>query len=83
MARERAGGRAAGGPQTIDAYMPGRVVTLLVAAGDEVQAGQGVLVLEAMKMENEIQAERQGVIRRLLVKPGQAVEGGDPLFEME
>jgi len=83
LARAQAGGAGAEGAKTIDAYMPGRVVTLLVAEGDEVEAGQGVLVLEAMKMENEIEAERRGVIRRLLVEPGQAVEGGDPLFEME
>ena len=62
--------------------MPGRVVEILVQEGEEVTAGQGVLVLEAMKMENEIRAEHDGTITKIHVQPGQAVEGGDPLFEM-
>ncbi len=73
--------RSAGSAQ-VTAYMPGRVVKLLVAAGDEVAAGQGVVVLEAMKMENEICAEHAGVVSKILVETGQAVEGGDPLFEL-
>ncbi len=70
------------GVQQVTAYMPGRVVDILVAEGDEVAAGQGVVVLEAMKMKNEIQAEAAGVVTRLLVERDQAVEGGDPLFEI-
>lgn len=69
--------------QTVTAYMPGRVAAILVEEGTEVAAGDGVLVLEAMKMENEIQAERAGVIGRILVGLGEAVEGGDPLFELD
>ena len=69
--------------QTVKAYMPGRVVTLLVAEGGEVTAGQGVLVLEAMKMENEIRAEHDGTVTRIHVQPGQAVDNGTPLFELE
>lgn len=69
--------------QRVTAYMPGRVVAVLVAEGEEVAAGQGIVMLEAMKMQNEIQAEHAGTIRRIHVQPGQAVEGGDPLFEME
>ena len=68
---------------TVTAYMPGRVVAVLAEEGAEVAAGDGVLVLEAMKMENEIQAERDGVVGRILVELGQAVEGGDPLFELD
>jgi biotin carboxyl carrier protein len=83
LSRVGSGSAAGGGPRRIDAYMPGRVVALLVEEGAEVTSGQGVLVLEAMKMENEIQAEGDGVVRRLLVEEGQAVEGGDPLFEIE
>jgi pyruvate carboxylase subunit B len=71
------------GRRQVTAYMPGRVTAVLVEEGTEVEAGQGVVVLEAMKMENEIQAENAGVIRRILVEAGQAVEGGDPLFEIE
>ena len=69
--------------ETVTAYMPGRVAAVLVEEGAEVAAGDGVLVLEAMKMENEIQAERAGVIGRILVELGAAVEGGDPLFELD
>ncbi len=74
---------ASGGAQQVTAYMPGRVVEVLVEEGEEVAAGQGVVVLEAMKMKNEIQAEAAGVVTRLLVERDQAVEGGDPLFEIE
>jgi biotin carboxyl carrier protein len=79
------GGAAKGGRrrQRVTAYMPGRVVALLVAEGQAVEAGQGVLVLEAMKMQNEIQAEHAGTVTRILVQPGQPVDGGDPLFEIE
>lgn len=73
----------AGGARQVTAYMPGRVVEILIEEGGEVAAGQGVVVLEAMKMKNEIQAESAGVVRKLLVEQGQAVEGGDPLFEIE
>jgi biotin carboxyl carrier protein len=69
--------------QTVTAYMPGRVAAVLVEEGASVTAGDGVLVLEAMKMENEIQVERDGVVGRILVGLGEAVEGGDPLFELE
>ncbi len=72
----------AGGVRQVTAYMPGRVVEILVQEGDEVAAGQGVVVLEAMKMKNEIQAESAGVVRKLLVEQDQTVEGGDPLFEI-
>jgi len=74
---------AATGPLTVLAYMPGRVVSLLAEEGTEVKAGQGVVVLEAMKMENEIQAERDGVLGKIHVESGQAVEGGDPLFDLD
>ncbi len=69
--------------QQVVAYMPGRVVEVLVKEGDSVATGQGVLVLEAMKMENEIQSERAGTVRKILVAAGKAVEGGDPLYEIE
>ena len=62
------------------AYMPGRVTAVLAAEGADVAAGQGILVLEAMKMENEIQSEIDGRLEKLLVEVGQTVDGGDPLF---
>jgi biotin carboxyl carrier protein len=76
-------GAAGTARRQVTAYMPGRVVAILAAEGSEVEVGAGVVVLEAMKMENEIQAEGAGVVRRILVEVGQTVEGGDPLFEIE
>jgi biotin carboxyl carrier protein len=83
LAARGAAGKGAKRRRRITAYMPGRVVALLAAEGDTVAAGQGIVVLEAMKMENEIRAEHDGVLARILVQPGQAVEGGDPLFELQ
>jgi biotin carboxyl carrier protein len=83
LAQQTRGGKGGRRKQRVDAYMPGRVVALLVNEGDEVAAGQGILVLEAMKMENEIRAEHEGRITKIHVQPGQAVDSGSPLFEME
>jgi biotin carboxyl carrier protein len=83
LANQTRGGKGGRRQQRVDAYMPGRVVALLVQEGDEVAAGQGIVVLEAMKMENEIRAEHEGRITKLHVEPGQAVDAGSPLFEME
>jgi len=83
LASQAHGEAAEQGSQTVAAYMPGRVVAILAAEGATVAAGDGVLVLEAMKMENEILAERDGVVGRILVELGEAVEGGDPLFELD
>jgi pyruvate carboxylase subunit B len=63
--------------------MPGRVVRVEVNEGDAVAARQGLLVLEAMKMENELAAPRDGTVSRVLVKPGATVEAGDPLVILE
>lgn len=68
--------------EQVTAYMPGKVVAVLLAVGDSVHAGQGVVVLEAMKMQNEIQAPHDGVIKTMHVVAGQPVEGGDPLFDL-
>jgi biotin carboxyl carrier protein len=83
LAAQTRGGKGGRRRQTVRAYMPGRVVTLLVQEGQEVATGQGVLVLEAMKMENEIRAEHDGTVTQIHVQPGQAVENGTPLFELE
>jgi biotin carboxyl carrier protein len=74
---------AATGPVTLRAPMPGRVVKLLVKAGDAVKAGQGVLVVEAMKMENELKAPRDGVVKQLHAAEGAAVEAGEDLVRIE
>jgi biotin carboxyl carrier protein len=82
LAMGSGGHAAADGKRAVTAYMPGRVVAVLVEQGSHVEVGQGIVVLEAMKMENEIRAEVAGVVTRLHVRPGQSVEGGDPLFEI-
>lgn len=67
------------GKQEIAAPMPGKVVRVLVGQGKPVEAGQGILVLEAMKMQNEVKSPKSGTVERLLVKEGQAVNAGDAL----
>jgi biotin carboxyl carrier protein len=64
------------GPSRLTAPMPGRIVRVLSSAGADVVAGQGLVVIEAMKMENELRAPRGGRITELLVREGQAVEAG-------
>ena len=77
--RGRHGGAEAEGRQQIAAPMPGKVVRLLVKAGDAVEAGQGLLVVEAMKMQNEIRSPKGGTVERVLVAEGQAVNAGEAL----
>ena len=73
-------GGAAGGRQEIRAPIPGKVVGVAVESGAEVTAGQSLLVLEAMKMENQIVAEADGTVEDVLVSPGTTVEGGQLLL---
>ena len=75
----RHGGAEAEGRQQIVAPMPGKVVRLLVKAGDSVEAGNGLLVVEAMKMQNEIRSPKSGTVERVLVAEGQAVNAGEAL----
>jgi biotin carboxyl carrier protein len=67
------------GRQQIIAPMPGKVVRLLVKAGDAVEAGQGLLVVEAMKMQNEIRSPKSGIVERVLAREGQAVNACEVL----
>lgn len=69
------------GPRPVRAPMPGMVVRVEVEPGQSVHAGQGVVIIEAMKMENELKADAAGVVARVLVTPGTAVEKGAPLVE--
>ena len=69
------GAHAATGPVVMKSPMPGKVVKILVAVGAEVTEGQGVMVLEAMKMENELRAPRAGTVKELFVAEGSTVEG--------
>jgi pyruvate carboxylase subunit B len=71
------------GPAPLIAPMPGLIVRVSVAEGDEVTAGQGLVVMEAMKMENELRAQGKGRVKRVLAVPGSAVEKGTVLVEME
>ncbi len=83
LAAQTRGGKGGKRHKKVNAYMPGRVVAVLVEEGGTVTAGQGVIVLEAMKMENEIRAEHDGTIAKIFVQPGQAVDMGNPLFELD
>jgi biotin carboxyl carrier protein len=75
----RHGALEAEGRQQVLAPMPGKVVRVLVQAGDTVEAGQGLLVVEAMKMQNEIRSPKGGTVERLNVKEGQPVNAGEVL----
>jgi biotin carboxyl carrier protein len=63
--------------------MPGKVLRLLVKEGDVVEAGQGLLVVEAMKMQNEVRSPKTGTVEKLLAKENQAVNAGDILAWVE
>ena len=76
-------GQAVSGPQRVVAPMPGKIVRVLVKAGDTVTAKQGLVVVEAMKMENELRAVRDGRVRELSVAQGQSVDAGAVLLIVE
>lgn len=71
-----------GGGGVVKALMPGRVVRLLVGKGDAVRKGAGLLILEAMKMENEIQAPADGTVDEIFIEAGQTVEAGADLMHV-
>jgi biotin carboxyl carrier protein len=75
--------KAAAGPMRIAAPMPGKLVRVLVEPGQEVLGGQGLVVVEAMKMENELRAPRPGRVKDVPVREGQAVETGALLVLLE
>lgn len=83
--RQNKGGAAAhgSGPQCVTAPMPGKIVRILVKPGDHVTARQGLVVVEAMKMENELRAARDGRVRELSVAEGQSVDAGTVLLVVE
>lgn len=81
--RRAAGAFEVEGRATVDSPMPGKVVKVLVAEGDEVEEGQGVVVVEAMKMENELKAPKAGTVVELSASEGQLVEGGAVLVVIE
>ena len=71
------------GKTTVRSPMPGKVVKVLARAGDAVKSGQGLIVVEAMKMENELRAPRDGKIAQVMVAEGQAVEASQALATIE
>jgi biotin carboxyl carrier protein len=71
------------GPEVIKTSMPGKIVKLLVEEGQTVKPGAGVIIIEAMKMENEIRCRNGGLVKAIHVKAGQAVEGDTVLLEIE
>src|SRR5262245_6725756 len=78
--RTRGGAAAGHGAQTVTAPLPGRVTHVAVGVGDAVRAGDPLLVIEAMKMENEFRALAAGTVSEVRVQAGQAVSGGDVLM---
>ena len=77
------GGAASAGGQVLRAPMPGRVVLVEVTVGQAVQPGHGLVILEAMKMENEIKAAVSGTVKEIRVESGQTVNPGDVLLVIE
>lgn len=75
----RHGALEAEGRQQLAAPMPGKVIRILVKEGETVEAGQGIIVVEAMKMQNEIRSPKSGKVERLLASEGQAVNAGEVL----
>ena len=81
--RDRTAVGATGGPLEIRAIIPGRIASVAVVPGDAVQAGQTLLAVEAMKMQNELRAPRAGTVTRVPVGTGSTVELGDVLVVLE
>jgi biotin carboxyl carrier protein len=79
----RASAGDAEGPQRLLAPMPGKVVRLIAKQGDSIEAGKGVLVVEAMKMQNELKATKSGTVQKLMVAEGANVNAGDVLAIIE
>jgi biotin carboxyl carrier protein len=77
------GGIAVAGEQRVLAPMPGRVLRVLVKVGEDVAERQGLIVVEAMKMENEIGSPKAGRVKEILVAEGQSIEAGRPLVVVE
>jgi biotin carboxyl carrier protein len=81
--RDRGSAIDAGGPLEIHAIIPGRVAAVAVAPGDVVVAGQTLLVVEAMKMQNELRTPRDGTVHRVAVGVGETIDLGDLLLVLE
>jgi biotin carboxyl carrier protein len=81
--RRRGEGASVEGRQTLKAAMPGKVVRVLVREGDSVEAGQGVVVVEAMKMQNEVKSPKSGIVVKVSTVEGSTVNAGEVLAIVE
>jgi len=79
----RRAGAGTEGPQKLVASMPGKIVRVLAAEGEKISAGQGIAVVEAMKMQNEIKSPKEGTLKKLLARPGMNVNAGEVLAIVE
>ncbi len=79
----RGAGAGTSGPRSVKAPMPGRVVRVLVTAGEDVVGQQGIVVIEAMKMQNELKSPKSGKVVRVTVAPGDTVGAGEVLAVVE
>jgi biotin carboxyl carrier protein len=79
----RDGAGQTSGPQKLVCPMPGKIVRVLVTEKSEVETGQGIVVVEAMKMQNEIKSPKKGVVQKILAAPGASVNAGDVLAIVE
>jgi biotin carboxyl carrier protein len=79
----RKSGASDAGPKELRAQMPGKVVKILVQEGERVSAGQGVIIVEAMKMQNEMKSPKDGVVSRIGTAEGATVAAGAPLLVIE
>ena len=77
------GGLNQGGPLTIEAPMPGKIIKVFKSVGEKVKKGEAVIIMEAMKMENEMKAPYDGVITDVFVSVNNTVESGAKLFSIE
>jgi biotin carboxyl carrier protein len=80
--RRRSLSAAHNGPEDVVSPMPGRIVKVLALEGARVAPGQGLLVIEAMKMQNEVRASRAGQVEKIHVREGDGVEAGSPLLRL-
>jgi biotin carboxyl carrier protein len=83
MRGRRVGSRDEKGPRKLVASMPGKVVRLLAAEKNEIEAGQAIMVIEAMKMQNEIKSPKKGILQRIVAVAGSTVNAGDVLAIVE
>jgi biotin carboxyl carrier protein len=83
LAGRRRGAAGAAGPRAVKSPMPGRVVRVLVQPGDAVEEHQGIVVIEAMKMQNELKSPKSGRVANIAVGPGDAVGAGETLAVIE